>query len=190
MIARYAGSTSNAGLSMGVFHVLLYQFLRWWYRCSWIRLLQRDLPHPDPLPGCCLVPRRHISVDTGLGRSGTDSPGEHQVEVLHSLHLYDDGQYCHPLYLVPEGQFPPFLIIPEHRVRMAYSVASGRPRRILIGLYSRPQASPSRNQWQIRTRVIVHFADATERQRLNLMAAVVAEDEQKRGGASHLEKLP
>lgn len=33
----------------------------------------------------------------------------------------------------------------------------------------------------------MHFAGATEKHRPNLMAAVIAEDEQKRGGASHLE---
>lgn len=36
----------------------------------------------------------------------------------------------------------------------------------------------------------MHFADAKEKQRSNLMAAVVAEDKQKRAEASHLEKLP
>ncbi len=36
--------------------------------------------------------------------------------------------------------------------------------------------------------VVVHFADATEKQRNNLAAAVLAEDEEKRSVPRHLEK--
>ncbi len=85
-------------------HVLLYLILRgrnW--RC-FLCLLQRDLPHPHPIPRYGLVHRWNLPVDFGVRRSWSYGSCQYPVEVLFDFCMPDVCQHRNYLLLVAGGE--------------------------------------------------------------------------------------